>query len=515
VRRIVTEPASYLAELARAVVRGWDALFFSAADPTSLGLIRVAIGLLACWSLLVLGLDLSDYFGSAGWAEPDAIRALARPLSWSFWFLVPDGWLLPVWLVCLVVLALFAAGLFSRVTAVLSWVIVVSTVRRVPVALYGFDQILSALTFYLAVSGASGQAVSLDRFWRRWREARAQATRVNKHPGGSGRGAMPDEPVAPEVEAWPDGYFHSGRRVMPDEPGAPQPTVSANLGLRLIQLHLVVIYGMAGLSKLQGPSWWTGLAIWKTMTTGEFVTLDFTALAAWPVLINALTHLSLALELMYPVLIWVRIVRPLVLGGVVALHVGIAVVSPGLSEFALAMVAGNLAFVSGSWLRGLVTGRERPALRVLYDGACPRCRASMALIRAADPDCVIEPVDLTAVAVASVHPSLTREACLRSMHAVSRAGKVSVGFDAVRSAAGCLPLFWPLAWVSYLPGVAWAGRVVYNRAAATRPRDVPCTDDVCGLHSRTPRTMPRDRGIAQNHHSTIATLADTEEGPHP
>ena len=46
-RRIVTELASYLAELARAVVRGWNAFFFSAADPTSLGLIRVAIGLLA------------------------------------------------------------------------------------------------------------------------------------------------------------------------------------------------------------------------------------------------------------------------------------------------------------------------------------------------------------------------------------------------------------------------------------------------------------------------------------
>ena len=44
------------------------------------------------------------------------------------------------------------------------------------------------------------------------------------------------------------------------------------------------------------------------------------------------------------------------------------------------MIAANLAFVSGPWLRSLVAGRDvdQPAGRVLYDGACPRCRASMA-----------------------------------------------------------------------------------------------------------------------------------------
>ena len=198
----------------------------------------------------------------------------------------------------------------------------------------------------------------------------------------------------------------------------PLATVSANLALRLIQLHLVVIYGMAGLAKLQGPSWWNGTAIWKTMATGEFVVLDFTALAAWPLLINLVTHASLALELLYPVLVWVKIVRPLLLAGVVALHVGIAVMSPGLTEFALVMIAGNLAFVSGAWLRGLATGPSQPALRVLYDGACPRCRASMALITAADPDHVIEPVDLTTVDVAQGASRLDP----RGLHAVDACG---------------------------------------------------------------------------------------------
>ncbi len=494
-RRLLSEVRRYTAELAGGVRRGWDAFFFTPADPTALGLIRVATGLLAFWSLLVLGLDLHDYLGSDGWAEPSAVRAAQRSLAWSFWFLVPDGALLVAWLTCLAVLALFTLGLFSRSTAVLAWLIVVSTVRRVPVALYGFDQVLSPLTLYLAATGASGQAVSLDRFFRRWRQARAAA-----------RSAPATSPMSAST----------GRRVAPDEPGVPVPTVSANLALRLVQLHLVVIYGMAGLGKLQGPSWWNGMALWGTMSAGEFVVFDFTPIARWPLLINLLTHASLALELLYPILIWIRIARPLMLVGAAAMHLGIAAMSPGLTEFSLAMLTANLAFVAGSWLRQLVADPDRPPLRVLFDGACPKCRATAALVTASDPGGVVELIDLTAIDVRQVHPALTREECLRAMHAVSGSGRVAAGFDAVRGIAGRLPLFWPIAAVANLPGVASLGRVLYNHVAAARPRDVPCTDQTCGIHSGTPRSVPRIlRGHAQNSHNPSAFPADSHEVPRP
>ena len=328
-RRILKDLTDYAKTLVAATTSGWNSFFFSPADPTPLGLIRITVGLLALWSLFVFGLDLNDYFSSTGWAEPTAIQAQARPLSWSFWFLIGDSWLRPTWCACLIALALFTLGIFSRVTAILAWAIVVSTVHRVPIALFGFDQILSALLLYLAVTASSGQAVSLDRFFRRWKEARAQAaiSRSTRHKDG------PRPTLGPR------------------EPAIPAPTVSANLGLRLIQLHLVLIYAMAGLSKLQGPSWWNGTAIWKTMTTGEFARFDFTFLAAWPILVNVLTHASLFLELAYPVLIWIKLLRPAMVAGMAILHLGIAVMSPGLAEFGLAMLAANLAFVSGTWLR--------------------------------------------------------------------------------------------------------------------------------------------------------------------
>ncbi|MFO0888083.1 MAG: DCC1-like thiol-disulfide oxidoreductase family protein [Isosphaeraceae bacterium] len=486
-RRIVSGIIQYFRDLAQATRRGWTAFFFSPADPTALGLIRVGTGLLAFWSLFVLGIDLHDYFGSRGWADPDLIWQTQRarqPWAWSFWFLVPDGWLRGAWMLCLIVLAMFTAGLFSRVTAVLSWIIVVSTVRRVPIALFGFDQVLSTLLLYLAASLASGQAVSLDRFLARWREARASARSTRTLPG-------------------------LGRAVGPREPGMPRATVSANLGLRMIQLHLVFIYAMAGLAKLQGPSWWNGMALWGTMTAGEFVSRDFTSLADWPIVLNLLTHASLALELLYPFLIWVPLLRPLMLAGAVMLHLGIAWVCPGLTEFGLAMIVANLAFVPGRRLRSLATGPEQPGLRVLFDGACPRCRASMALLTAADPDRTIEPIDLTAVEVATVHPSLTRAACMQSMHVVTPTGQIEAGFDGVRAALSRLPLFWPLALAGWLPGVAWLGRRGYNYLAATRPRDVPCTDEVCGL--RPPSSRASRPGESES--PLVSSATTTKDHP--
>lgn len=455
-RRFLIDSAAYLRALVSGFARGWSRFFFLPADPTPLGLIRAAVGLLGFWSLFVIGLDLHAYLGSQGWTDATTAYNAMPPYGWSIWFFVPDPLLRAAWLAGLGVFALMTVGLFSRTSSVLAWIIIVSTVRRIPIALFGFDQILSTLALYVAVSGASGQAASLDRFLRRWREARRNAATVR--PKGA-------------------------RLVSPTSPGKPEPTVAANLGLRLIQLHLAFIYGMAGLAKLQGPSWWTGMALWGTMTSGEFVRFDFTWLAAWPVILNALTHGSLALEIAYPVLVWFRSTRPLMIVGAVLLHLGIAVVSPGLTEFGLAMIAANLAFVSGIWLRSLATGREdeQPAVRVLFDGACPKCRASMAVATAADPDRVVEPIDLTAVDVKTIHPGLTHENCMRAMHVVSRSGRVSAGYDAVMRLAAHLPLFRPLAIVGMLPGVVQVGRIVYDRIASSRSRDAACTDDVCGL----------------------------------
>ena len=453
-RRFLNGVVSVPAGLFQTIASAWNRFVFTPSDPTPLGLIRVLVGALLFWSLLVYGFDLPGFLGRTGWANLEIVqmfRSERAPTSWSGWFLVPDALLRPVWVGCLVVLGLFTVGLFSRVTAVLAWVIGVSTAIRSPISVYGFDDLVLTWAFYLAVSGASGQAVSLDRYWSRFRRNRQEVAQRRQ----------------------------DGRWTAPS--GVPTPTISANIGLRLIQCHLALVYLISGLSKFQGQGWWTGTAIWGTLAAGEFRLFDLTWLAAYPWLLNLMTHGALLLETAYPVLIWVRAVRPVWLVAVLFMHLAIGL-TLGLFEFSLAMVAGNLAFASGRWLRSLVAGREQPSGRILYDGACPKCRASMALITAGDADHVVEPIDLNAVDVATIHPSLTRQACLESMHLVRRDGRVEKGYSAVMTVLGWTPLFAPFALVRYIPGVSIVGNRVYNWVAANRNRDTPCTDDVCGIH---------------------------------
>ncbi len=455
-RRLVTGPIAYLAGLLRTVRAAWNRFVFHPADPTPLGVVRVGVGALATWSLFVYGLDLHSYLGSSGWSNPATVRHFAdffNPASWSLWLLVPDSLLRPAWVGAMVVSILFTLGLWSRATAVLAWVVFVSTVRRSPVSVYGFDQIISTWLLYLAATGASGQSVSLDRYLARLKRTRVEVARRSK----------------------------TGPWTAPS--GVPEPTVSANIALRLIECHLVLIYGMAALAKFQGPAWWTGDAFWRTIAAGEFRLFDLTWLAAYPRFMEFCTHAALALELSYPILVWIGPLRPMMMALIVAMHAGIGL-TLGLTEFSLAMVAGNVAFASGPWLRSLVAGRKPGVAmgQVLYDGACPRCRASMAFLKAGDPDRLLDPVDLTAVDVATIHPSLTKDACLKSMHLVRSDGRVEVGYDAIMTILGWTPLFWPASLVRHLPGVSWVGRRVYQAIADSRPRDFVCNDDTCGLH---------------------------------
>jgi hypothetical protein len=324
VHQFLKDVHSYLRDLGSSALEAWDRFFFTPADPTTLGLIRILLGSLFFWDIAVLGPDLHDYFGSEGWIGPEAVQqylAEHAPHAWSFWFYVPDRWLVPAWLCCLCLVFLFAIGFASRITAVLAWAIAISTVRRAPVALFGFDYMIATWSFYLAAFGASGQALSVDRLLR----TRLTRSRVTG-PGTRPYGAL--------------------------------PSISANLTLRGLQLHLAFIYGAAGLSKLMGAEWWNGTAVQMIMLTPEFRRFDLVWLAAYPGLLSIATHAGLFLEISYPVLIWVHKLRPLVLAAVVLLHLGNDLML-GLTEFGLTMVAVNLSFVSGEWFGGLFSRAPR------------------------------------------------------------------------------------------------------------------------------------------------------------
>jgi Vitamin K-dependent gamma-carboxylase len=181
-----------------------------------------------------------------------------------------------------------------------------SYVGRVPGSLFGLDQINLMLAMYLAV-GPSADAYSLDRLLRR------------RRAGGP----------LPVIPSW-----------------------SANLAIRLIQVHMCIIYLFAGTAKLTGPAWWDGTALWMALGNLEYQSLDMTWLANWPRLVNLMTHVTVYWELLYCALIWPRLTRPVMLLLAIPLHLGIAICL-GMVTFGLVMLIGNLAFVSPEVIRRL------------------------------------------------------------------------------------------------------------------------------------------------------------------
>lgn len=312
------------------IVAGWNRFFFAPADPRPLAAVRIAVGLLMVWSWTWLAFDLHDFLGSRGWASAEVAQAQLRPGAWSLWFAVPDSALGFVWAVGLITMICLTVGFGTQVSAWIAWAFVASTMRRSPVTVFGFDNILTIWAFYLAACFASGQAFSVDR----WLKTRRFATA-----------------------------------------GPPQPSVAANLGLRLMQIHLCLIYASAGLAKLQGAPWWDGSAVGMLLGNSEFRPFDLGFLAEHPRLLELATHATVAFELLYPVLIWIRGWRPWLLAGAVAMHLGIAL-AMGLTEFSLVMLAGNLAFLPASWFDGFakIRGRRSADARVESIGSEPVAR---------------------------------------------------------------------------------------------------------------------------------------------
>jgi hypothetical protein len=127
----------------------------------------------------------------------------------------------------------------------------------------------------------------------------------------------------------------------------------ANVAIRLIQAHMCVIYFNAGISKLQGPMWWEGSAIWGAVANLEYQSLDCTWLCNHPYLGNFMTHLTVIWEISFAALVWNRMLRPVVLFVAVPLHLGIAF-GMGMITFGFVMLYGCMAFIEPWVIRAVL-----------------------------------------------------------------------------------------------------------------------------------------------------------------
>ena len=307
---------NYFSELWQA----WNQFWFSPTDPATLSLIRVLAGAMLLYTHFIWSLDLEGFIGPEGWIPVERMRELqtmpgaarAQASVWSIFFWIKSTWLL--WVVHLVALAVFAClilGLFSRTAAVLAFLFAVSYAHRVtPGAFFGLDKANLLLAMYLML-GPCGARYSLDRLWRRRRGD--------------------DEKT--------------------------EPSVAANVAIRLIQVHLCIVYLFSGIAKAQGASWQAGTALWGAVASFEYQSHDLTWMAEWPLLVALLTQLTVAWEVSYCFLVWNRFTRPVVLLTAVAVHGGIAMFM-GMITFGVAMLIANAAFLSPATVRRWIEWRR-------------------------------------------------------------------------------------------------------------------------------------------------------------
>jgi hypothetical protein len=347
----MTIVGGYIRELVRATIDGWNRFWFTPQDPATLGLIRVLAGAMLFYTHVVWSLDLEGFFGAGGWLAPDALSEAygeARNLFWSHWHWLSSP--MAMWtmhIAALVVFALLTVGLFTRVASILAWLFTVSYAHRVmPAALFGLDDINAMLAMYLMV-GPAGAAYSLDSWFvsRRSRAGEKSAqvsTTARESRGGQGGTAAREAEL--QKQSVPRQSLGTRRA----------HSIGANVAIRLMQLHLCVIYLFSGLGKAMGETWWDGSAMWLAVANYEYQSIDLTWLASSPELLSLLAHVIVAWELSYPALVWPRLTRPLVVAMSLPTHLGIALFL-GMMTFGLAMIIANLAFVSPWVVRAVLT----------------------------------------------------------------------------------------------------------------------------------------------------------------
>jgi CubicO group peptidase (beta-lactamase class C family) len=293
--------------------------------------LRVGLPLLLLFHLIWISDDLLPLHGSRGIIPWELTKLLRDPwvpgLPTLARALLPLGigehiaitLLLSAYAGSLLALAL---GLHERLSAFVAWCLHLSLMTSGAASFYGVDQLANTFLFYLF--------------------------------------------LFPSGRAW----------TFVSRPASPAREDTLPVGcLRLMQLHLCVIYLAAGLDKAMGSQWWNGEALWQTVSQPIFSTFDLSWLASHSWIPTLAGWATLVVENGYAFLIWPRRTRKAWCLAAIGFHLGTALFM-GLVFFSSVMILLNaclflipergversVATTRGPALAGLVVALGLPAL---------------------------------------------------------------------------------------------------------------------------------------------------------
>jgi hypothetical protein len=316
----MTEPVHRQRPRVAAAVETWRVFWFRLQPAYTLGLVRMAFGVVAIgWTISLLP-DLYPLFGPHGIVPQQPGDAF----YWGVFAIWPSEHALLIgWTVLLVSSVALTIGWHSRLAALAVFVLILSFQHRDPWVWNAGDVAVRIEALVLALSPC-GAALSLD-------QARSAGTFWS----------------AQQRPRWP---------------------------VRLLQLQMSLIYLASALSKINGSAWPQGTAVSYALRLPDLVLLSP---PHWvtdsALLMNAATWGTLAVELSLAFLVWNHRLRPWVLAAGVVMHT-VIMITIAVGFFTLAMFVLYLAFIPPETVQRLPSNAKRalrrgPSIQTTEDSA--------------------------------------------------------------------------------------------------------------------------------------------------
>ncbi|WP_369196719.1 HTTM domain-containing protein [Streptomyces djakartensis] len=305
--------------LGERITAGWDLLTGRPVSLYAASVLRIGYGLLYLVFLLREFPHRHEIWGPGSPWTPALARELFDQTGWVSVLVLSDSraYLELCYGLALVTSALFMLGWRTRVMSVLFAVVVTSFHARAIFMTDGGDNLILLMALYLVLT-ACGRRWSLDA-----RRDRAKPVPAAGAPRPSG---------------------HPLIRQLSDARGL-LVTVVHNCGMFLIAAQVCLLYGSAGLYKVQGGTWGNGTALHYALNLELF--------RPWPALsgfvddhllvIAVAGYLTVLLQVAFPFVLFGRLKYP-VLGLLLGMHIGIAVLM-GLPLFSGAMIVADAVFL--------------------------------------------------------------------------------------------------------------------------------------------------------------------------
>ncbi|PTH87087.1 HTTM domain-containing protein [Streptomyces sp. A244] len=318
--------------------------------------LRIGYGLLYLVFLLREFPHRDEIWGPGSPWTPALAQELFEQTGWVSFLALSDNraYFELCYVLALVTSALFMLGWRTRLVSVLFAAVVTSFHARAIFMTDGGDNLVLLMALYLVLT-ASGRRWSLD----------ARRNRRKPAPAGSAPQPM-GNPLARQLR--------DSRTTL--------VTALHNCGMFLIAAQVCLLYGSAGLYKVQGSTWGSGTALHYALNLELF--------RPWPVLshfvaehtllIAAAGYLTVLLQVAFPFVLFGRLKYP-VLTMLLGMHIGIAVLM-GLPLFSGAMIVADAVFLPDRFYTLLPHLRRRVGRRRKDRGPAPALAADAGAVPA-------------------------------------------------------------------------------------------------------------------------------------